>query len=230
MSHFEASNERDFDIEIEMKRLLFVITLLLTTLTTFADEISFVADAPDAVVVGQQFRLSYEVNRGKAREPRVPAVDGFTVLYGPSRSSGYYNNNGNVTRTSTYTFTLRAEKEGTFTFPPVTIEADGEQVASKKLTIKVLPPDKPAAGTASKSGSSASEISGNELFMTATLNKTKAFEQEAVVLTYKVFSTVNLTSLNGKMPDLKGFHIQEVELPRNKEWQLEHYNGRIYRA
>lgn len=230
MSHYEASNERDFDIEIEMKRLLFVITLLLTTLTTFADEISFVADAPDAVVVGQQFRLSYEVNRGKAREPRVPAVDGFTVLYGPSRSSGYYNNNGNVTRTSTYTFTLRAEKEGTFTFPAVTIEADGEQVTSNKLTIKVLPPDKPAAGTASKSGSSASEISGNELFMTATLNKTKAFEQEAVVLTYKVFSTVNLTSLNGKMPDLKGFHIQEVELPRNKEWQLEHYNGRNYRA
>ncbi|MHC4055843.1 hypothetical protein, partial [Bradyrhizobium sp. 25ACV] len=62
------------------------------------------------------------------------------------------------------------------------------------------------------------------------MNKTKVYEQQAVLLTYKVYSAVNLTSLNGKMPDLKGFHIQEIDLPQQKEWQLEHYNGRNYRA
>jgi hypothetical protein len=32
------------------------------------------------------------------------------------------------------------------------------------------------------------------------------------------------------MPTLKEFHIQEIDLPQQKEWQLEHYNGRNYRA
>lgn len=219
-----------------MKRVLFALTLLFTTLTIFADEVSFVASAPNAVVVGQQFRLSYEVNSSRVKEPRVPTIEGFTVLFGPTRSSSteYYDNNGKVTlvNRTTYTFTLRAEKEGTFTLPAATVEVNGKQVASNPVTVKVLPPDKQTAarGAQGQGAASSTEIAGNELFMTATLNKKKVFEQEAVLLTYKVYSTVNLTSLNGKMPDLKGFHIQEVELPRNKEWQLEHYNGRNYRA
>ena len=219
-----------------MKRVLFALTLLFTTLTIFADEVSFVASAPNAVVVGQQFRLSYEVNSSRVKEPRVPTIEGFTVLFGPTRSSSteYYDNNGKVTlvNRTTYTFTLRAEKEGTFTLPAATVEVNGKQVASNPVTVKVLPPDKQTAAREAQGQGAASstEIAGNELFMTATLNKKKVFEQEAVLLTYKVYSTVNLTSLNGKMPDLKGFHIQEVELPRNKEWQLEHYNGRNYRA
>lgn len=33
-----------------------------------------------------------------------------------------------------------------------------------------------------------------------------------------------------KLPDFKGFHSQEVELPRNPKWELEHYNGRNYHS
>ena len=217
-----------------MKRLLFTIAILLVSFTAIlADEVSFVASAPKAVVVGQQFRLSYEINRGKVKEPRIPAIEGFTILMGPTRSisSGYHNNNGQVTMTSstTYTYILRSDKEGEFTLPAVTVDVDGEQISSNSVKIKVLPQDKQPSA-AQQSGTSATEIDNSELFMTATLNKTDVFEQQAVLLTYKVYSTVNLTSLNGKMPDLKGFHIQEIELPQQKEWQLEHYNGRNYRA
>ena len=47
---------------------------MLTIMVAIADEISFVASAPNAVVVGQQFKLSYKVNRGNAKEPRIPAI------------------------------------------------------------------------------------------------------------------------------------------------------------
>ena len=222
-----------------MKRLISTFTgLFIILAVAFADEISFVASAPNAVVVGQQFKLSYKVNRGNAKELHIPSIDGFTILMGPSRSSSssYSNYNGQVTSTVslTYTYILKAEKEGTFTLPAATTEVEGKQVKSNSVEIKVLPQDKHQAGsqTSAQSGGSGSsaEIGKNDLFMTAILNKTKIFEQEAVLLTYKVYSAVNLTSLNGKMPTLKEFHIQEIDLPQQKEWQLEHYNGRNYRA
>ena len=221
-----------------MKRLFFTITgLLLTMMVAVADEISFVASAPNAVVVGQQFKLSYKVNRSNAKEPRIPTIEGFSILSGPNRSvqSSFNMINGQATSTQsiTYTYILRADNEGSYTLPAATVQVEGKQITSNSVDIKVLPQDKQTQNTSnsgSNNSSSSAEISGSELFMTATLNKTKVYEQQAVLLTYKVYSAVNLTSLNGKMPDLKGFHIQEIELPQQKEWQLEHYNGRNYRA
>lgn len=203
-----------------------------------ADEISFVASAPNAVVVGQQFRLSYKINRGNAKEPRIPSIDGFSILSGPNRSSesSYRMVNGQVSSTQslTYTYILKADKEGTYTLPSASVEVEGKQVTSNSIDIKVLPQDKQTQSARNGRGTENAEASANinssDLFMTATLNKTKVYEQQAVLLTYKVYSAVNLTSLNGKMPDLKGFHIQEIELPQQKEWQLEHYKGRNYRA
>lgn len=224
--------------DIQMKRIFFSVILFLFAIgVAFADEITFVASAPNAVVVGQQFKLSYKINRGNAKEPRIPAIDGFTILMGPTRSSemSYMNNNGQVTQTKslTYTYILKADKEGSFVLPAATVAVDGENITSNKVDIKVLPQDKqPAAqsGSASRNQASSTNVGSDELFMTATLNKTTVFEQQAVLLTYKVYSAVNLTSLNGKMPDLKDFHTQEIDLPQQKEWQLEHYNGRNYRA
>ena len=65
------------------------------------------------------------------------------------------------------------------------------------------------------------------MFITATASKTTVYEQEAILLTYKVYTLVNLRQLYGKMPDLKNFHTQEVEL-QQKTFSLEHYNGRNY--
>ena len=221
-----------------MRKIFFTILgLFLSLSVTIADNITFVASAPNAVVVGQQFRLSYKLNRGNAKEPRVPTIESFTVLSGPNRSSesSFQIINGKTTSTQsvTYTYILKAEKEGTFTLPAAIVEIDDEQITSNTVDIKVLPQDKRSnvsQGGATDNNVSSAGIGEGELFMTATLNKTTVFEQQAVLLTYKVYSAVNLTSLNGKMPDLKGFHIQEIELPQQKEWQLEHYKGRNYRA
>ena len=223
-----------------MKRTLLTIIATLATLATiYAYEVSFVVSAPNAVVVDQHFRLSYTVNRGNVKEPRIPSFDGFEILSGPNRSTSqsWQNINGEVTQSYTVTFNyiLSPTKEGTFEIPAATIEVDGKQYTSNTTTIKVLPADKTSQtsqgqGRRESSNSRSVNIAKDELFMTATLNKTNVFEQEAVLLTYKIYSLVNLTNLNGKLPELKGFQIQEVDLPQNKEWQLEHYNGRNYRT
>ena len=55
-------------------------------------------------------------------------------------------------------------------------------------------------------------------------------EQEPVLLTYKVYTLVDLTQLEGKMPDLTGFHTQEIPLPQQKSFHVERINGRPYRC
>ena len=228
-----------------MKRIFLTTLLLVMTMAVaLADEVSFVTSAPKAVVVNQQFRLKYTINRRNVKEPRVSDIKDFRVLAGPNRSeqSSTQIINGNVTSTQSVTFTyiLMAEKEGEFTVPGATITVEGNEITSNKVNVKVLPQDKASAAAQQNSqtqqnrrqqqNSNSVDIAADDLFMTATLNKTKVVEQEAVLLTFKIYSAVNITSLNGKIPDLKGFQIQEVELPKEKEWQLEHYNGRNYRT
>ena len=78
--------------------------------------------------------------------------------------------------------------------------------------------------------SSSGKISANDLFVKVSASKRRVCEQEPVLLTYKVYTLVDLTSLDGKMPDLKGFHTQEVPLPQQKSFHLEKVNGKNYRC
>ena len=221
-----------------MRKVILFFILISTVIGAWADNITFTANAPEVVVSGDQFRLSYTINSQKVRDFRAPSIQGFDVLMGPSRSTQSSTQiiNGNVTSTSTITFTyiLMAEKEGTYKIPGATIVADGNNYTSNSVEIKVLPPDQSSGASSSNSRNSSrnqansGKITDKELFMLATVSKTNVYEQEAILLTYKVYTQVNLTQLHGDMPDLKGFHTQEVDLPSQKQWSLEHYNGRNY--
>lgn len=225
-----------------MRKVILLFTWMIMVLNVWADgNVTFVASAPDVVVSGDQFRLTYTVSTQKVRDFRAPNIKGFEVLMGPSRSqqSSTQIINGNVTSTSSITFTyiLMADKEGTYIIPGATIVADGENKTSNSVQIKVLPPDQ-TGGSSSNGGSSGrassrsqaagSKITNQDLFITATATKTTVYEQEAILLTYKVYTLVNLTQLYGDMPKLTNIYTQEVELPQKKTFTLEHYNGRNY--
>lgn len=227
-----------------MRKVIFFLLLILTTVHAWADnKATLTADAPDVVVSGDQFRLTFTVNTQKVKDFRAPSITkGFDVLMGPSRSqqSSTQIINGKVSSSSsiTYTYILMAGDAGTYTIPAASIEANGEKIFSNAVTIKVLPPDQSASGSkgSQKSGAQAGNqaasgrITSNDLFITATASKTTVHEQEAILLTYKVYTLVNLRQLFGKMPDLKGFHTQEIELPQQKTFSLEgrNYNTTVW--
>ena len=225
-----------------MKKIIFLLFMLTTTFSVWAgDDIVFKADAPDVVVSGDQFRLTFTVNSHKVKDFRASSAKGFDVLMGPSRqqSSSTQIINGKVSSSQsiTYTYILMAGAAGTYTIPAASVEADGEKIFSNALTIKVLPPDKEADNgsnsndndaNTSRGQASGNRISSKDLFITATASKTKVYEQEAILLTYKAYTTVDLRQLIGKMSDQQGFYIQEVELPAQKTYSLEHYKGRNY--
>ena len=206
-----------------------------------ADQVGITANAPDAVAVGDQFRLSFTINTQNVRDFRVGEIKDFDVLMGPSRSqqSSVQMINGKTTSTSSITFTyiLMANKEGTFTIPGATAVADGKEVESVPLKVKVLPKDEAngiggvSGNDGQSSGRNNATLSATDLFVTSTTSKTTVYEQEAILLTYKIYAAVDLRGFdNVKLPDFKGFQSQEVELPNDRHWELEHYRGRNYRS
>ena len=220
-----------------MKKLIIILMALIAYSTQMlADKVSFTASAPDAVVVGDQFRLSYTVTTQKVKDFRAPSIKGFDVLMGPSRSqqSNTQIVNGNVTSTSSITFTyiLMANNAGEYTIPGASIIADGDQMVSNSVRIKVLPQDQGGSNSSSSSSthsSSGTGVSNQDLFITASASKTNVYEQEAFVLTYKIYTREsNLQLNNAKLPDFKGFHSQEIEMTTNARWTPEHYQGRNY--
>ena len=222
------------------KLIIILMTLMAYSTQTFADKVSFVASAPDVVVVGDQFRLSYTVTTQKVKDFRAPSIKGFDVLMGPSRSeqSSTQIVNGSVSSTSSITFTyiLMANIAGEFTVPGASIVADGNQMISNSVKIKVLPQDqnhnssrRDNDNSSSIQPSSNASVSNQDLFITATASKTNVYEQEAFVLTYKIYTREsNLQLNNAKLPDFKGFHSQEIEMTTNARWTPEHYKGRNY--
>ncbi|WP_333616706.1 BatD family protein, partial [Bacteroides pyogenes] len=183
-------------------RKLFIIWIALTALCAqaVAENISFKASAPDVVVVGDQFRLSYTVTTQKIKDFRAPSIKGFEVLMGPSRSqqSSTQIINGNMTSTSsiTYTFILMATAAGEYSIPGASVIADGNQLVSNSIKIKVLPQEEGGnRGQASETARSSS-VSNQDLFITATASKTNVYEQEAFLLTYKIYTREPNLQLN----------------------------------
>jgi len=220
-----------------MKRIILTLLLFISVIgNVLADDVTFVASAPKSVVLGQHFRLTYTVNTTDAKEPVIADMPDFDILSGPNISTqqSYSSVYGKTTSSVSVTFTyiLLPKSEGDFTIQPAKINAKGKDITSNSLSIKVLPEDKASSaaqnGDRRQGGNTSANISNEDLFMRVTLSKTKVYEQEAVLLTYKVYSAVNLTNLSFPTPELKGFNIQEVELPQEKQFELEHYNGRNY--
>lgn len=225
-----------------MKRFISIITLILCVIYTMAQ---IQVKAPNQVAVGEQFRLQYVVGTQDVKNFRSGNIpDAFEVLTGPytSTQQSFSIVNGQVSQSSsiTYTYVLCANKQGSFTIPGAHAKVAGKDETSPSCKIKVAGSVQQQGGNGSRQQQQrqnaqqvrprGSAISGNDLYITVTANKKQVYEQEPILLTYKVYAQVELTALDGKMPDLNGFHTQEVPLPQQKSFHMETVNGKPYRA
>lgn len=214
-------------------------------LTAIAQDVLFKASAPAQVVVGSPFQLTYSVNQ-RAKDLRAPEFTDFDYVAGPytstSQSTSFVNGKRTSTFQQTFTYTLIAHKEGAFTIPPASIKVDGEQYSSNGVRITVLPPDQPtnsgngqasnSEAVSQRSGQSSNNVSDANIFMRTLVSKTKVHEQEALLLSYKLyFAGVDVAQMtnNTRLPEFKGFLKQELEMGEIQT-ELEHYNGRNYQT
>ena len=210
---------------------------MLNTFIAKADEpVRFSASAPSAVALDKPFQLVYSIN-APGRDLRAPEINNFDVLAGPfqSHSSSIQIINGrqSSSESNSYTYTLQAQKTGTFTIPSASIIVGGKKYTSNGISIKVLPadaaPSRSQGGQSSSSRGGQASVSNDNLFIRTDVSKTNVYEQEAILVTYKLYTLVDVVQCNPKkMVDFNGFMKQDIDQPTNKQFALENYRGRNY--
>lgn len=217
------------------RKILFISLLLLSSWMAGADEpVRFSAAAPSTVIVDKPFQLVFTVN-ATGKDLKAPDFNNFEVLAGPfqSTSSSYQIINGKTSSSVSisYTYTLQASKTGTYSIPPASIMVEGQKYSSNGLSIKVLPDDGSAQSSSASKQSSASSasLSNDKIFIRTEVSKSSVYEQEPVVVTYKLYTLADVVGMNNmKMPDFNGFLKQELDQNQNKQLSYENYNGRNY--
>ena len=223
-----------------LKSSALLIWFVFFAVNIFAQDITFKADAPNVVAVGERFRLTYTVNaRGDNFES--PAMPNFDILSGPSVSTSssvqIVNGNMSQTITNTYTYILVAREEGKFEIPQAKIAIKNRQYFSNSLQIEVVKGSANAAQqnqnnqsqTQSQTSIPQSEISNEDIFVRVNVSKKNVYLGEHIFATIKIYTKLNLSGFEDiKIPKYQGFWTQEIPTPSQISLQRENVNGQIY--
>lgn len=216
-----------------MKRYLILFCTLVFAAGVWAEDVRFSVDGPRQVIQGQQFQLEYTLYNASGKDLNLPDFTGCKVLYqGTSSGTSVSIVNGNVNRqtTETHVITLRAEKEGSYTFSPATISANGRTYSSNTWKLTILPPDKTSASSGSNRQTGGQSSDDTALFIRTVLSKTRVYEQEALLATIKLYTRASgVQAQNYSFPSFEGFVVQDIDLPQNTSFELENYNGVNYK-
>lgn len=210
-------------------------------------QVSFTVQAPKTVSVGGQFKVKFVLSNAEGTDFSCPPFNGFEKLAGPSEShfSNFQYINGKTSKSSnlTYTYVLEAQKKGKFSIPAASIKAEGKTLRTKPFTVNVQEGHGNASGGANlqeddddfyvKPQNAGSAISSRDLYFTADATKHRVYEQEPVMITYRVHAKLGVALTNVMLkqkPDLKGFWTQEIELPRNLSPETERQGNSLYRV
>lgn len=218
------------------------ICLLAFTISSFAQDISFKAQAPRVVRAGEQFQLTYTIDQN-VDDFTPPDFGEFRFLTGPSTGSSTSISivNGRTTRISSYTFTyyLQAPSTGgTFKLEPATASYKRKQVESNSLSIEVVVSGNSSSYSATQKGDQetdrqaegSSAGTGEDIYIRLEFDKKTAYLGEQITAWIKIYTQVNISGIDQqfKGPDFVGFYQQDIELPPLTSLEREKVGNDIY--
>ena len=212
-----------------MKRIFRLLLLIACTIPMAAwaqDDARLTVSTKKQVMVGERFQVVFEAN-AEGKNFQAPSFEGLTVVGGPftSTSSSFSMINGSMSHTVkvTYTLALQAYQEGTFHVGPASLTVKGNKVSSEPFDITVLPDDGSHSNNqgggysggqgnrGSQQTSSDPEVSGKDLFIRVIPSKKSVYVGEQVVLTYKLYTKVPVSSVSfSRMPSYAGFWTKDI--------------------
>lgn len=231
---------RDFIAKIFLTALL-----VLTTFSAIgAEKVTFEANSPLTVIVGETFRVEFALNANpESNTFKAPAFEGFDVLAGPAEATGQSMQiiNNSVTRSVSYTYTyvISAQKAGNLTVGAAEVKVDGTLYRTKPLTIEVVDEGATASngggltqqdGSAEAQSSSQGKIAKDDILLRAIVSRTSVFKGEPLRVTFKLYERVPVVSHSGfKVPSFNGFWAQNL-ITTSVQADRETYNGKVYQT
>jgi len=218
-------------------RLSFFVALcLLLGIQTHAQVAKLTASAPAEVGAGENFRITWELNTNGS-EFVAPEITGFQVLSGPNQSSSFQMINGNVSQSLSFSYIVRAQKEGTYEIGPARVKADGQVIQSNALTIKVRK-GAPAQQQAQQGGGQQPQQqqqprapSAEDIFAKIEVSRSNVMLGEKVTARLKVYTRSSIVGFdNWEFPSFDGFYNKAVDQGNQIQMEQEVVNGITYQV
>lgn len=233
---------------MKKKIIIGIIGLIGLIGIAYAQEIT--VQAPEEVYMGDHFTVKFSVNE-QAKDFRGPSFKGFSLISGPSTSSQTSMSfiNGQMSRSvsTSFSYTLMADVEGTFTVEPASCVADGKKISSRRFSIKVTKmsaaqqqqrqqqqqqrQQRQAYDPWAQQPQPATQIDENTLFARASVSKTNPYQGEQIIITYKIYTQIPISQFAiDKLPGNRGFWAEDLSVGQQIKQYEETVGGRRYQV
>ena len=231
-----ASPKRRFPSAI----LLILLGLLLPAVQAQDVQVSAVLST-DTVGVQDQFQLTVTItgnDSAQAQTPRLPRFQGLRVVAGPSLSTQFQWINGRSTSSKSFIYILLPEKEGQFTIDPIEVAVGARIYKTQSLAVRITSASRaPAPSTRSlitdpfgtEEPGRRTQPAGDDVFVSAELDRASAYPGQQVTLTYHLYTQVNVSGLQlQENPPLTGFWVENLEVASKPTGTRKVINGKEY--
>jgi hypothetical protein len=217
---------------------VFIAILFLGFLSVWklSGQVTCTATAQQQVVVGQQFTFTFSLNQQAQQITSLQFPAGFEALSGPNQSSYRSIINGQTTQSFSYSYTLRATKEGSFTVPAATFVANGQSVNSNTVAIQVVAAQQAQQQQPQKQnsqgGTTAQTFNKEDFFVKASVSNANPYVGEQVIVNYKLYINPQVYGYQGNVttiPSSQGFWTYDLneKTAQSKRYE-EVVNGKRY--
>ena len=229
-----------------MKRITTIIISLLLTTAAFAQSLTI--QAPDQVYVGDNFTVRFSVNE-QAKDFRGPSFKGFSLISGPSTSSQTSMSfvNGQMSRSvsTSFSYNLVADLEGTFTIESASCVVDGKKISSPRKEVRVVKmsaaqqqqrqkqqaQQRQAYDPWAQQPQPAATIDEKTLFARASISKSNPYRGEQIIVTYKIYTQVPISQFAiDKLPGNRGFWAEDLSVGQQIRQYEETVGDRHYQV
>lgn len=225
-------------------RTIALLLLPFIGMSLHAASVSFRVEAPSQVIEGNKFSITYVLENSPEypQNIEIKEIPNCRFLFGPAimQSSSDITTNGKRRHSSSvrYTYTYRAEKQGSVKISAANAIVGGKTLSTRPVSLEILPPDRSATNTSGNRTQSVQvydidtqtadkPIGHNDVFVRIVLSKPSAYVQEGVLCSIKLYSKYQISKfLTNVQPSYNGFMAQEV--PVQLQGKFENVNGENY--
>ena len=140
----------------------------------------------------------------------------FSIISGPSQQTSMQWINGSVTNSRIMSWSIAPKKAGKLTIPALTVSVGKKRYKTNQIIIQVI-------------GSNNKPTDLN-VFITAELDKEKAYLGEQITLTYKIYKKIDISIEPFEVPEFSGFWTEELYRPNQIKFKKVDLNGVRYQV
>ena len=170
---------------------------------------------------------------------RVQRLRGFRVMGRPSISTQFQWINGRSSSSKSFIYTLLPEKEGPATIDPIEVPVGNRTYRTQAIPIQVTaasaragPPRRRSLdpfGDEDQRGMPRAGRLGEEVFVTAELDRGSAYPGQQVTLSYHLYTMVGVGGIQlQENPPLTGFWVEDLAVEPSPDGSRKVIDGREY--